>query len=141
MLRAHRIADVALAVEEQGRLARRAAADGEHHLVEPGQAAALPVGHPVFGIALQQGEFPEPEFLQAIRAAADDPARLRADAVSGGEDLGRHRRLQDMFGQDRHAAEEFDERGEDLRRDHLHREVVHFGHREVLAADAEQVVA
>ena len=45
-----------------------------------------------------------------------------------------------MFGQDRHAAEELDERREDFRRDHLHREVVHFGHREVLAANAEQVV-
>ena len=45
-----------------------------------------------------------------------------------------------MFGQDRHAAEELEERRENLRRDHPHREVIHFGHREVLAADAEQVV-
>ena len=44
-----------------------------------------------------------------------------------------------MLGQDRRPAEKLDERRENLRGDHLHRKVVHFGHREIPAADAEQV--
>ena len=80
-LRAHGVAHIALALQEQGRLAPRTTVDGEHHLVEPRQAAALPVGHPVFWIAFQQGEFAQPELLQAIRSAPHDPVRLGAQPV------------------------------------------------------------
>ena len=44
-----------------------------------------------------------------------------------------------MLRQNRHRAERLDERGENIRGHHAHREIVHFRHREVFPVDHEQV--